>query len=47
MREVYADQIPQFVGGMKDMMEFSSGNLTQTLHLFSTKYLDHIFEGYF
>ena len=47
MREVYADQIPLFVSGMKDVMEFSNTNMTSTLHMFSTKYLDHIFEGYY
>jgi len=47
MREVYSDQIPAFVEGMKDVMKFSSTNITATLNMFSTKYLENIFEGYF
>jgi len=47
MREVYSDQIPAYVAGMKKMMTYSGSNITDTLHMFSTKYLDHIFEGYF
>jgi len=47
MREVYADQIPAYVEGVKHLMEVTNGNLTHTLKTFSTKYLDQIFEGYF
>ena len=47
MREVYADQIPAYVEGVKHLMELTNGNLTHTIKTFSTKYLDQIFEGYF
>ena len=47
MREVYSDQIPAFVEGMKDVMRFSNTNITTTLNMFSTKYLENIFEGHF
>jgi len=47
MREVYADQIPAYVEGVKKLMKQTNGNLTHTIKTFSTKYLDTIFEGYF
>jgi len=47
MREVYSDQIPQYVEGVKELMKQTNGNLSQTLNMFSTKYLDIIFDGYF
>ena len=47
MRDMYADQIPAYVEGVKNLMAATNGNLTQTLQTFSTKYLDIIFDGAF
>jgi len=47
MRESYKDQIPMFVEGVNSIMSRHNGNLTNTLNMFSTKYLDTIFDGYF
>ena len=47
MRDMYADQIPVYVEGVKNLMAATNGNLTQTLQTFSTKYLDIIFDGAF
>ena len=47
MREVYSEQIPLFVKGVNTIMERTGGNLTSTINMFSTKYLDTVFDGYF
>ena len=47
MRDVYRDQIPMFMEGMNTIMERTGGNLTSSLAMFSTKYLDSVFQGYF
>ena len=47
MREIYQDQIPLFVEGFNKIMARTNGNVTHTINMFSTKYLDKIFEGFF
>ena len=47
MRDVYRDQIPLFMEGMNKIMERTGGKLTSSLAMFSTKYLDSVFQGYF
>ena len=46
-RDVYRDRIPMFMEGMNTIMERTGGNLTSSLAMFSTKYLDSVFQGYF
>ena len=47
MRDVYREQIPLFVKGLNTIMERTGGNLTSSINMFSTKYLDSVFDGYF
>ena len=47
MRDVYREQIPLFVQGLNTIMERTGGNLTSSINMFSTKYLDSVFDGYF
>ena len=47
MRDVYSEQIPLFVKGLNTIMERTGGNLTNSINMFSTKYLDSVFDGYF
>jgi len=46
MRKVFAPQLPRYVEGMKALMEVTGGDLTSTLNMFNTKYMEKIMEGY-
>ena len=47
MRDVYSDQIPKFVEGVNLIMSRTNGNITNSINMFSTKYLESVFDGYF
>ena len=42
--QVYSSQIPAYVEGMARLV--GHGNLTHTLGLFNTKYMERVFDGY-
>ena len=46
MREVYSDQLPAYVEGVRRLVEGRGGNVTSTLAMFNTKYMERILEGY-
>jgi len=46
MREAYSNQIEKYVEGMERIMEVTGGNLTHTLDMFDTKYMDILMDGY-
>jgi len=46
MDSVYSTQMANYVEGMYELMEFTGGNLTQTLDMFNTKYMDKLMFKY-
>merc|ERR1712179_238955 len=46
MAKVYSSQLGPYVEGMERLMEATGGNLTSTLNMFNTKYMEKIMVDY-
>ena len=46
-KKAFADQVPEFMNKLKRVVETNNGNMKNSMNMFSTKYLDVIFEDYF
>ena len=47
MRQIYAPQLPAYVQGMRRLVEEkNNGELSSTLAMFNTKYMENILDGY-
>jgi len=47
MRQIYAPQLPAYVQGMRRLVEQkNNGELSSTLAMFNTKYMENILDGY-
>ena len=46
MRLIYAPQLPAYVQGMRRLVEENNGELSSTLAMFNTKYMENILDGY-
>ena len=47
MRQIYAPQLPTYVQGMRRLVEEkNNGELSSTLAMFNTKYMENILDGY-
>jgi len=43
----FEDQVPKFMEGLEQVFEMNSGNLKDSLNMFSTKFLDVLFKDYY
>ena len=43
----FEDQVPKFMEGLQQVFEMNSGNLKDSLNMFSTKFLDVLFKDYY
>ena len=47
MRQIYDNQLPDYVQGMRRLVEEKNdGELSSTLAMFNTKYMENILNGY-
>ena len=47
MRQIYSTQLPAYVQGMRKLVEEKNdGDLSSTLAMFNTKYMENILNGY-
>ena len=47
MRQIYSTQLPAYVQGMRRLVEEKNeGDLSSTLAMFNTKYMENILNGY-
>jgi len=43
----FEDQVSKFMEGLQQVFEMNSGNLKDSLNMFSTKFLDVLFKDYY
>ena len=46
-KKAFGSQIPNFITGLKQVIATNNGNFERSMHMFSTKYLDVLFEDYY
>ena len=46
-KKVFSNQIPQFISALKHVIELNNGSFQKSMKLFSTKYLDVLFDEYY
>ena len=46
-KKVFGPQIPEFITLLKKVIESNNGNFENSMNMFSTKYLDVIFDEYY
>ena len=46
-KKAFGNQIPDFVTALKRVIRTNNGNFQNSLKMFSTKYLDVLFEDYY
>ena len=45
-KKAFAKQIPGFLSALKQVISANNGNFNRSMQMFSTKYLDVLFEDY-